>query len=696
MAIIYPNLKTIMLMKPKPTDGELFLLQYLNEQLDDNYEIFFQAHVNGFFPDIVILKKNYGAFIIEVKDWNLNCYNINDKHKWKVYSPIDKQYYEILSPVKQVLEYKKSLYDFYSIKLAEKKIMLGEKAAYKLIGCAVYFHNGTIKEIRNNKIHLESSYVEVFCQESLHIKNYVQNLLNKNNIFNKKSIFFSDDLYDEFFRILQPIKHMKEQGKDIIYSREQRRLIESKFNIKQKIRGATGSGKTKVLAKRAVNAYLRTREPVLILTFNITLRNYIHDMLNEVRENFSWNNFIISHYHVFIKEYATKYNIILNKNNWTISSFPKKYSAIFVDEAQDYKREWINTIHSLLKENGELVFFGDERQNIYNRELEEKKIYTKIGGAWNTLKSSYRIKNIVSDILSAYQIEFFNNKYDNEKIIPKYRNINNNELTSYYLLDKVDVEKIIKIYRHFIENNNIHDNETCFLCARVEELRAIEKGFREIGYKTKTTFESEEEYQKLVKRYGDKTLYLKEQLQKYRRTKKFHFYMNSGALKFSTIQSFKGWEVENVFLIINSNNPSIKNPTNISKDEIIYTGISRTKKNLIIIEIQESKYTDFFKQHLLSQNVFDMRRIKKNRCIYKGSKLLQAMRNSLNSQIVKEHKEVKKDKKPLTLMEKMKAKYNNESLLPRKVNKVVEKEPKERESALLKELKAACGSLFND
>lgn len=116
------------------------------------------------------------------------------------------------------------------------------------------------------------------------------------------------------------------------------------------------------------------------------------------------------------------------------------------------------------------------------------------------------------------------------------------------------------------------------MCATVEELRTIEKGFKEIGYKTETTFESEEEYQRLVKRYGNKTLYLKEQLRKYRRTKKFHFYMNSGKLKFSTIQSFKGWEVENVFLVINLNNPNNKNLNNISKNEIIYTGISRTKK----------------------------------------------------------------------------------------------------------------------
>ena len=120
---------------------------------------------------------------------------------------------------------------------------------------------------------------------------------------------------------------------------------------------------------------------------------------------------------------------------------------------------------------------------------------------------------------------------------------------------------------------------------------------------------TEEEYQKLVKRHGENSSKLKEQLRKYRRTKKFHFQMNSGKLKFSTIQSFKGWEVENIFLIINLNNPNIKDLNNISEDEIIYTGISRAKKNLIILEIGESKYTDFFKLYLSSQNIFDNKMI---------------------------------------------------------------------------------------
>ncbi|MFV8325200.1 ATP-binding domain-containing protein [Flavobacterium sp. ZS1P14] len=63
-----------------------------------------------------------------------------------------------------------------------------------------------------------------------------------------------------------------------------------------------------------------------------------------------------------------------------------------------------------------------------------------------------------------------------------------------------------------------------------------------------------------------------------RNNKKIHFYMDSGTVKLSTIHSFKGWESETVFLIIE------KKFTNLEAtfDEILYTGLTRSKKNLLL------------------------------------------------------------------------------------------------------------------
>ena len=69
-----------------------------------------------------------------------------------------------------------------------------------------------------------------------------------------------------------------------------------------------------------------------------------------------------------------------------------------------------------------------------------------------------------------------------------------------------------------------------------------------------------------------------------RDNKKLHFWMNSGTIKISTIHSFKGWESEVVFLIIE---PNYKEQ---SFDELLYTGITRSRRNLIIINFGNEEY----------------------------------------------------------------------------------------------------------
>ena len=61
--------------------------------------------------------------------------------------------------------------------------------------------------------------------------------------------------------------------------------------------------------------------------------------------------------------------------------------------------------------------------------------------------------------------------------------------------------------------------------------------------------------------------------------------MNSGTVKISTIHSFKGWECENLFLIIEKRH-------SLSFDEILYTGITRSRTNLIIINYGNTEYND--------------------------------------------------------------------------------------------------------
>ena len=64
-----------------------------------------------------------------------------------------------------------------------------------------------------------------------------------------------------------------------------------------------------------------------------------------------------------------------------------------------------------------------------------------------------------------------------------------------------------------------------------------------------------------------------------------NFWFNSGTIKISTVHSFKGWESELVFLILEPSNSQ-------SIDEILYTGITRSRSHLIIINFGNKKYDD--------------------------------------------------------------------------------------------------------
>lgn len=76
-----------------------------------------------------------------------------------------------------------------------------------------------------------------------------------------------------------------------------------------------------------------------------------------------------------------------------------------------------------------------------------------------------------------------------------------------------------------------------------------------------------------------------------RDNKKLNFYMNTGTIKISTIHSFKGWESEVVFLLLEKKNEGEK-----AFDELLYTGLTRTRSNLVVINLGNQEYHERMKK----------------------------------------------------------------------------------------------------
>lgn len=720
MAILYPNLETIINGKVKPEPGELHLLKYLINNLDDTFEIYFNPMLNGDRPDVVILRKGFGVLIIEVKDYNLDSYELDNRKNWVVkYNKA-----KIKSPISQALKYKENLFNLHIPQLLEKQII--NFRFLNVVSCAIYFHNAYKQEVEGL---LVTPYEhDVKYQKFL---KYNINFIGRDNLnefdfdiflraiklkANNTQALFSDDLYTSFKRFLSPPLHLIQNGKTIPYSRRQIEIIHSQ-NREQRIKGVVGSGKTTILAARAVQAYKRTKGKILILTYNITLKNYIHDKINEVREEFPWGNFIILNYHTFINNELNNIGIdvtvpedfngfsLEQKENYFEKTYYSNkqlfqdnskaivpYDAIFIDEIQDYKRPWMEIIKDcFIVKEGEYVLFGDVKQNIYNNQTEGKDISTNVKGVIS-LQSCYRSDYKIKDLAVKFQENIFKDKYeidDFNKIDTSLEIQFEKNLQGYvnymYLQNTDNVSSLYTIIHDNILNKNFIPNDITILSHSIALLKKFDAYYRySCNEKTNTMFETSEMVNtmllnkiktldsnnlptwmvkmiRLIKRENDYdstkafaeigillTIYdlslaypnrfdailnwycnkfnaslidlknllnnEKEGYEKFRENlniitngdtiknlrnnKKLHFYMNSGTVKLSTIHSFKGWESETVFLIIERNHANVE----ATFDEILYTGLTRSRKNLIIINFGNEAYDLKLKELIQSIN----------------------------------------------------------------------------------------------
>jgi superfamily I DNA/RNA helicase len=87
-----------------------------------------------------------------------------------------------------------------------------------------------------------------------------------------------------------------------------------------------------------------------------------------------------------LKAHNNNVNFLQTGEEHTSNLEKKMFQTIIIDEIQDYHKDWIRNLKMFLAPEGEFVVFGDEKQNIYQRDLDEKKPYTSIPGQWNILK----------------------------------------------------------------------------------------------------------------------------------------------------------------------------------------------------------------------------------------------------------------------------------------------------------------------
>ena len=645
MAIVFPSLENVSRLTVKPTAGEMHLLNFLINNLDDSYEIFFNPFLDGDRPDFVILKKGVGVFIIEVKDWNINAenYMISLKNEWFFNSDIG--YKEIKSPFAQAFHYKKNFYEIHVPLIGIKNIL--NPNFYNVVDAFVYFHctdKATLEGFYDDNLKVINDFVRNYSSGrnynfafTIDKVEYYRNKLKRDkrlSIFKNYEIkiidrilsrtkhpLFTDDLYIEFKRRLLPSEFILSQGKRISLDKKQFKLAGSQIGL-HKIKGVAGSGKTAVLVARAIKSLERINynDSILILTYNLSLKNYLKFRLYDLLRNISNDEFNsatrdffdITNYHKFYISQANNLNIKIqpvinndiNDKQFLINIFQDnktKYPIILVDEIQDYEPEWIKIVRDcFLAENGEMVLFGDQTQNIYKRDINKREISLVDGfGRWQNLNRSYRSCYKLTRLFSEFKQKFLEDYKDEENYELKepknYELIlaDPNELLKYIRKD-FTLKEISDYIRAVMQENNLIQNDCCILSSKIQTLQKIENEFSKFE-KTTTSFETLNEILEIknairqIPNEQKRNEVLKIRITRLRQLKKNFFSLNSGLVKFSTTHSFKGLELKNIFLIIDESD----------NDELVYTAITRSIQNLFIINLnKQNTYDNFFENFI--------------------------------------------------------------------------------------------------
>lgn len=408
----------------------------------------------------------------------------------------------------------------------------------------------------------------------------------------------------------------KDGDADIKLTRRQTELVRS-TQTRLKVKGVAGSGKTLVIAYRAVEQYLRTGKRVLIITFNITLMQYIRMKINQVRADFPTNMFEITNYHQFFHSMMVRYT----GQNFGDADDPEffqkyandiqKYQSIIIDEVQDFKSEWLRSIFTyFIEPKGSISVFGDGEQNIYDipQEIDtHMPPIPTIRGGWNELNErmseriSIRLQNpniaaLASQFAKEYIPDF------QRPIAPPQNILFEDYVVKYWdMKDTAKADEISGNIHFIIERFRLKPKDVTILGQSHRLLRDVEDSYaKKFQERSMINSETKAQYDSILK----ESKYPNKDIEDIRRVAKTHFTTDCDMVKFSTIHSFKGWESKSIILIILPQVSASVKPVGYctqkqyNMNSLLYTAITRARCNLFVINIANEKYGDFFKKHI--------------------------------------------------------------------------------------------------
>lgn len=429
MAFMIPSTITTV---PGNTPGERRLFSILERMLSDQCLVRYEVLLGerDYRPDFTIIDPTRGVLIIEVKDWGVEKITEANEHQFYIRgyrgSSVAKPQ---LNPDKKCQVYLRGVRE----QIVSMPILLD--ASQRLMVPVEYriaFSNITKEKFVDKKLNEYIPLGKVFFQNDLkkngfNFKNQYESLfptlsqeLSKEQVVSISAALYPDitiasNLTSGFY---------KKQNKEIVHkekifdktfnlSIEQEQIAKSLGEGPRLLRGIAGSGKTLIILYRAkmLAANNENNCRILILCWNIALANYMRQAYDKLKIRADQDRVKIDHFVNFVRSLSSRESIDSDYLDTPesldfLNSIPindsQKYDAIYIDEAQDFRQEWITFLFDKLFKEADpqkrnLLIAADDAQHIYNRaefntEVTDKspRLYQDKNLRWSKLGFSMR------------------------------------------------------------------------------------------------------------------------------------------------------------------------------------------------------------------------------------------------------------------------------------------------------------------
>ncbi len=390
-----------MLNKPPPnaTQGEKLVYKRLEYITNSHPQClgYAEPDIGGLRPDFLLLSPEFGVIIIEVKDYlPENLCILNKTGGWELLEEDNKIF--VKNPFDQLYNYWRAVQDRVNHCKFSNNLMV------PIVRIAVFSnipktHNYAeeIKRKAPTKIHAcfketlaRNDSFETFLNDILPTKAVLTKqqfeVLRANIVPTCRLPTTSQASLSEFY---------SESEKIILLDREQERLARKLGDGHRLICGVAGSGKTVLLIARArILALKHPNWKILILCYNKNLQKQLFQLLNPqdydaditISTFHGWaRQFILStnsEYSMLYEEAYQKaekegrvddfFDVVVPKilinTVQSLGANEIAYNAILIDEAQDFKKEWLQAVVNMLsKETNSLLIACDGIQGIYAR-----------------------------------------------------------------------------------------------------------------------------------------------------------------------------------------------------------------------------------------------------------------------------------------------------------------------------------------